>query len=95
MIFIKHIAEDVETRFDNSNYELPKVKTKKKIRLMKDEKCGKTIPKFFRKRAKSYSYLTDDVKRKLKFENYKNWLEPTQLDNKIKYLDSLNYLKLS
>ena len=37
MIFIKHIAEDVETRFDNSNYELPKVKTKKKIRLMKDE----------------------------------------------------------
>ena len=27
------------------------------------------------------------TKRKLKFENYKNSLEATQLDNKINYLD--------
>ena len=27
------------------------------------------------------------IKRKLKFENYKNCLEATQLDNKIKYLE--------
>ena len=27
------------------------------------------------------------MKRKLKFENYKNCLEATQLDNKIKYLE--------
>ena len=36
----KEIAEDVETRFDTSNYELdrslPKGKNKKVIRLMKD-----------------------------------------------------------
>ena len=37
----KHIAEDVETRFDTSNFEidrsLPKGKNKKVIGLMKDE----------------------------------------------------------
>ena len=37
----KDIAEDVETRFDTSNYELdrplPKGKNKKVIRLIKDE----------------------------------------------------------
>ena len=27
------------------------------------------------------------IKRKVKFENYKNCLEATQLDNKIKYLE--------
>ena len=27
------------------------------------------------------------IKRKLKFENYKNCLEATQLENKIKYLE--------
>ena len=27
------------------------------------------------------------IRRKLKFENYKNSLEATQLDNKIKYLE--------
>ena len=26
-------------------------------------------------------------KRKLKFENYKNYLETTQFDNKIKYIE--------
>ena len=40
----KDIAEDVETRFDTSNYELgrplSKVKNKKVIGLMKDELCG-------------------------------------------------------
>ena len=37
----KDIAEDIETRFDTSNYELdrplPKEKNKKVIRLMKDK----------------------------------------------------------
>ena len=37
----KDIAEDVETRFDSSNYELerplPKGENKKVIRLMKDQ----------------------------------------------------------
>ena len=41
----KHIAEDVETRFDTSNYKLdkplPKGKNKKVICLIKDELGGK------------------------------------------------------
>ena len=40
----KDIAEDVETRFDTSNFEierpLPKAKNRKLIRLMKDELGG-------------------------------------------------------
>ena len=46
----KYIAEDVETRFDTSNYELdrplPKGKNKKVIGLMKDELGGKIMTKF-------------------------------------------------
>ena len=59
------------------------------------------MTKFVGLRAKNYSYLIDDgskdkktkgtkkcvIKRKLKFEKYKNRLEVTQLDNKIKYLE--------
>ena len=45
------IAEDVETRFDTSNYELdrplPKGKNKKVIGLMKYELGGKIMTKFF------------------------------------------------
>ena len=59
------------------------------------------MTKFVGLKEKTYSYLIDDgsedkkakdtkkcvIKRKLKFENYKNCLEATQLDNKIKYLE--------
>ena len=52
----KDIVEDVEARFDTSNYELdspqPKGKNRKVIRLMKDELGGKTMPKFVGLRAK-------------------------------------------
>ena len=99
----KDIAEDVESRFDTSNYELdrplPKGKNEKVIGLMKDELGGKIMTKFVGLRAKTYSYLIDDgsedkkakgtkkcvIKRKLKFENYKNCLEATKLEYKIKY----------
>ena len=60
----KDIAEEVETRFETSNYELdkplPKGKNKKVIGLMKDELGGKFMTKFLRLRAKTYSYLIDD-----------------------------------
>ena len=64
-------------------------------------KLGRKIkPKFVRLSAKTYSYLIDDgreekkakgtkkceIKRKLKFVNYKNCLEATLLENKINYL---------
>ena len=65
----KDIAEDVETRFDISSYELecnsidrplPKGKNKKVIGLMKVELGGEIMTKFVGLRAKTYSYLIDD-----------------------------------
>ena len=56
----KDIVEDIETRFDTSNYELnrplPKVKIKNAIELMKDELGGKIMIKLVGPKAKSYSY---------------------------------------
>ena len=96
------IAEDVETRFDTSNYELDRPfsqgKNKKVILLMKDELGRKIMTKLLGLGTKTYSYLIGNssevkknkkkciIKRKLKFENYKNRLEPTQLENKINYI---------
>ena len=65
----KDIAEDVQTRFDTSNYELdcnstertlPKGKNKKLLGLIKDELSRKIITKFVGLRAKTYSYLIYD-----------------------------------
>ena len=67
---------------------------------MKDELDGKIMKKIVALRAKTSSYLIDDdsedkkakgtkkcvIKGKLEFENYKNYLEGTQLDNKINYI---------
>ena len=69
--------------------------------LKKKNKKTKILTKFVGLRAKTYSYLIDDgiedkkakstkkcvIKRKLKFQNYKNCLEATQLENKINYLE--------
>ena len=64
--FYEDIANDVEDRFDTSNYEvnrpLPMGKNKKVIGLMKDELGGKIITEFVTLRPKPYSYLTDDGK---------------------------------
>ena len=64
--FYNDIANDVEKRFDTSNYEvdrpLPTGKNKKVIRLMKDELVGRVITEFVALRPKTYSYLTDDYK---------------------------------
>ena len=60
----RDITEDVETRFNTSNYELdrpsPKGKNKKIIGLMKDALGGKIMTKFVGFREKTYSYLIDD-----------------------------------
>ena len=64
--FYKDIANDVEKRFDTSNYEcdrpLPTGKNKKVIGLMKDELGGRVIMEFVALRPKTYSYLTDGCK---------------------------------
>ena len=73
--FYKDIANDVEKRFDTSNYEinrpLPTEKNKKVIELMKDELGGKSITEFVALRSKTYSYLTDDCKEHKKAEGTK------------------------
>ena len=62
--FYKDIADNVEKRFDTSNYEvsrpLPTGKNKKVIGLMKGELRGKTMTEFVTLRPKTYSYLMDD-----------------------------------
>ena len=64
--FYKDIVNDIEKRFDTSNYEVNRPlsigKNKKVIGLMKDKLGGKIMTKFFALRPKAYSYLTDDYK---------------------------------
>ena len=64
--FYRDISNDVENRFDTSNYEverpLPTGRNKKVIGLMKDELGGKIITEFVTLRLKTYSFLTDDGK---------------------------------
>ena len=62
--FYKDIAQDVQERFDTSNYSvdrpLPKGKNEKVIGLMKDELGGGIITEFVALRPKTYSYMTDE-----------------------------------
>ena len=73
--FYKDIANDVENRFDTSNYEvnrsLPMGKNKKVIGLMKGELGGKIITEFVALRPKTYSYLTVDGKEDKKAKGTK------------------------
>ena len=59
----KDLAEDVETSFNTSHYELdrpfPKRKKKKMIRLIKDKLGEKIMKKLVGLIAKIYSYLID------------------------------------
>ena len=73
--FYKDISNDVENRFDTSNYEvnrrLPTGKNKKVICLMKDELGGKIITEFVTLRPKTYSFLTGDGKEDKKAKGTK------------------------
>ena len=73
--FYEDIANDVEKRFDTSNYEvnrsLPTGKNKKKSGLMKDELRGKIMTEFVALRPKTYSYLTDDCEEDKKAKGTK------------------------
>ena len=76
--FYKDIANDVENRFDTSNYEvnrpLPTGNNKKIIGLMKDELGGKIITEFVTLRPKTYSFLTDDGKEDKKAKGTKKYV---------------------
>ena len=68
---------------------------------MKEELNGKIMMEIAALRQKTYNYLTDDnnenkkvkstskctINRKLKFEDYKRYLEATQLENKTNQLE--------
>ena len=87
--FYEDITNDVENRFDTSNYEvtrpLPMGKNKKIIGLMKDELGGKIITEFVTLRPKTYSHLTDDGKEDKKAKGTKKC--------KIKKMIKFNYYK--
>ena len=72
----KDIAEDVETRFDTSNYELnrpiPKGKNKKVTGLIKDKLGRKIMKEFIGLREKTYNYLIDDGSELKKAKGTKN-----------------------
>ena len=55
----KDLAQDVETRFDTSNFEIDRP-LPKKIGLMKDELGEKVMKEFVGLRAKTCSYLKDN-----------------------------------
>ena len=82
--FYEDIANDVEKRFDTSNYEvdrpLPTGKNNKVIGLRKDELGGKIITEFVALRPKTYSYLTDDCKEDKKAKGTKKCVIKRKLE---------------
>ena len=90
----------IEMKKTQTDRPLSKEKNKKVIGLIKDELSGQIMKEFVGLRAKTYSYLKDNndedkkakgtkkcvIKRKLKFQDYKNYLEAAQTERTIKYL---------
>ena len=90
--FYKAFADDVEKRFDTSNYKvdrpLPTGKNKKVIGLMKDELVGKIITEFVALIQKTYSYLTDDCKEDKKAKGTKKCV----IKRELKFNNCKDYL---
>ena len=90
----KDNAENVESRFNTSNYEvnwpLPIGKNKKVIGMMKNELGGK-IRKFVGLRPKTSSYLKDSIDECKKAKGTKKCI----LKRKLKFKDYKNCLKTS
>ena len=90
--FYKDIANDVDKRFDTSDYEvnrpLPTGKNKKVVGLMKDELGGKIITEFVTLRPKTYSHSTDDCKEDKKAKGTKKCI----IKRMIKFDDYKNCL---
>ena len=101
--FYKGIANNVEKRFDTSNYEVDRPlsigKNKKVIGLMKYELGGKIITEFVTLRQKCV------IKRMIKFNDYKNCLPKDEVVLKLQqrfiskrhdvYTESINKIALS
>ena len=84
--FFKDIFDDVDNKFDTSNYEVKRPLPI--IGLMKDELGGDVVTEFIALRPKTFSYLTDNdkidkkakgtkkciIKKMIKFDDYKKCL---------------------
>ena len=90
--FYKVIANNVEKRFDISNYEVDRPlstgRNKIVIGLMEDELGGRVITEFVALRPKTYSYLTADCKEDKKAKGTKKCV----IKRMIKFNDYKNCL---
>ena len=90
--FYKDTSDDVDNRFDTSNYEvkrpLPIGKNKKVIGLMKDELGGEITTEFISLRPQTYSYMTDNNKIDKKAKGTKKCI----IKKMIKFDDYEKYL---
>ena len=97
----KDVERRYDTSSYDLERSLSKGKNKKVLWSMKEELNGKIMMEIAALRQKTYNYLTDDnnenkkvkstskctINRKLKFEDYKHYLEATQLENKTNQLE--------
>ena len=88
----ENIANDLEKRFDTSNYGVERPlrtgKNKKVIELMKEELGGKIMIEFVALRPKTYSYLMDIGNRDKKAKETKK----SVIKQRLKYNDFKNCL---
>ena len=102
----KYVETRFDTSNCELEGQLFKWKNKEVIGLMKDELSGKLKTEITALKPKTYIYLTDDddekkqqqkaqknvIEHKFKFEDYKHCLEAIQLENKINYLEKINFM---